>query len=196
MTASLGSSAACGAMVSPSWRTAQDEAGFAAIFEDAVNLVVWSRAGTPLPDVARLIDRPPRRLMRAIRTQTISPDAVSHALDLDICPSETGFATDLARLIELFATLTDAESVGIRLEATDRQTCPKWHTDSVGLRLMTTYAGPGTEWLDGAATRRASTGDVLVAKGELWPSAPGACVHRSPDPQGATRLLLTLDELR
>jgi hypothetical protein len=37
---------------------------------------------------------------------------------------------------------------------------------------------------------------VLVAKGELWPSAPGACVHRSPDPQGATRLLLTLDELR
>lgn len=196
MTASLGSSAACEALVSPCWRTAQDEAGFAAIFEDAVNLVVWSRAGAALPDVARLVDRPPRRLMRAISTHSLSPGAVSSALDLDVGPPDTDFAADLTRLIDLFATLTDAKSVGIRLEATDRQTCPKWHTDSVGLRLMTTYAGPGTEWLDGGVTHRAATGDVLIAKGELWPSAPGACVHRSPDPQGTTRLLLTLDELR
>ena len=195
MASSSGLSVMSDTLTSRSWRSATDEAGFAALFEDAVNLVVWSRTGARLPDVARLLD-PPRRLMRAIRTHSLSPGAVSSALDLDVGPPDTDFAADLTRLIDLFATLTDAKSVGIRLEATDRQTCPKWHTDSVGLRLMTTYAGPGTEWLDGGVTHRAATGDVLIAKGELWPSAPGACVHRSPDPQGTTRLLLTLDELR
>ena len=158
------------------WRIAQDEAAFEAIFEDGVNLVVWRRNGRA-PAIDPTFVDPPRRLMRSVGGQSVS-------------------SQDVARLVELFATLTDAQGVGIRLEATARQTCPKWHTDRVGLRLMTTYTGPGTEWLDGDATHRASTGDVLIAKGELWPSAPGACVHRSPDPQGATRLLLTLDELR
>ena len=174
------------------WRIAHDEAAFEAIFEDGVNLVVWRRNGRA-PAIDPTFVDPPRRLMRSVGGQSVSSQDVARALDLE---APTPFATDVARLVELFATLTDAQGVGIRLEATARQTCPKWHTDRVGLRLMTTYTGPGTEWLDGDATHRASTGDVLIAKGELWPSAPGACVHRSPDPQGATRLLLTLDELR
>ena len=174
------------------WRIAQDEAAFEAIFEDGVNLVVWRRNGRA-PAIDPTFVDPPRRLMRSVGGQSVSSQDVARALDLE---APTPFATDVASLVELFATLTDAQGVGIRLEATARQTCPKWHTDRVGLRLMTTYAGPGTEWLDGDAAHRASTGDVLIAKGELWPSAPGACVHRSPDPQGATRLLLTLDELR
>lgn len=174
------------------WRVATDEAAFEAIFDDAVNLVIWRRGGSG-PSIDPTLVAPPRRLMRSVRGQAVSSRDVARALDLE---ASTVFATDVARLVELFATLTDAQGVGIRLETTDRQTCPKWHTDRVGLRLMTTYTGPGTEWLDGDATHRASTGDVLIAKGELWPSAPGACVHRSPDPQGATRLLLTLDELR
>jgi hypothetical protein len=163
------------------WRIAQDEAAFEAIFEDGVNLVVWRRNGRA-PAIDPTFVDPPRRLMRSVGGQSVSSQDVARALDLE---APTPFATDVARLVELFATLTDAQGVGIRLEATARQTCPKWHTDRVG-----------TEWLDGDAAHRASTGDVLIAKGELWPSAPGACVHRSPDPQGATRLLLTLDELR
>lgn len=174
------------------WRSVDDEAGFEAVFDDAVNLVVWRRAASQIPEVAALID-PPRRLMRPVRVQELSTAQIAWALDQD---ERSAFAADVTRLVELFAMLTDAHSVGLRLEATGRQTCPKWHTDRVGLRLMTTYAGPGTEWLDGEVAQCAATGDVLVAKGELWPNAHGACVHRSPDPQGVMRLLLTLDEIR
>ena len=174
------------------WRSIDEEAGFEAIFDDAVNLVVWRRGAPQLPEIAGFID-PPRRLMRPVRVQDLSAAQVAWALDLG---EPSAFAADVSHLVELFATLTDAREVGIRLEATARQTCPKWHTDRVGLRLMTTYAGPGTEWLDGEVTRCAMAGDVLVAKGELWPNAHGACVHRSPDPQGVTRLLLTLDQIR
>jgi len=162
------------------------------IFDTDVNLVVWRRGNsTPAVDPS-LID-PARRLMRSVRSASVSERDIADALELG---RVTAFATDIAGLVELFAALCDAQVVGLRLESTDRQTCPKWHTDRVGLRLMTTYTGPGTEWLDGDTTRRASAGDVLAAKGELWPCAPGACVHRSPDPRGAVRLLLTLDELR
>jgi len=180
------------AVPATAWRIAHDEAAFEAIFDNSVNLVVWRR-GAAVPSIDPTLVDPPRRLMRSVRGQAVFFQDVMRALDFE---APTAFATDVALLVELFATLTDAQGVGIRLEATDRQTCPKWHTDRVGLRLMTTYVGPGTEWLDGNAAHRASAGDVLVAKGELWPSAPGACMHRSPDPQGATRLLLTLDELR
>ena len=177
---------------SEGWRAVEDPSGFEVIFDTDVNLVIWRRGGaTPAIDPSLI--RPARRLMRSVRSASVSERDIADALELG---RVTAFATDIARLVELFAALSDTHVVGLRLESTDRQTCPKWHTDRVGLRLMTTYTGPGTEWLDGDATRRASAGDVLAAKGELWPCAPGACVHRSPNPHGAVRLLLTLDELR
>jgi hypothetical protein len=176
---------------SGAWRLTSDEAGLETIFDDGVNPVVWHRGAPELADTTRLVDHP-RRLMRPVRVRGLSARQIARLLDLD---ESSAFAADVARLTDLFAALTDACEVGIRIEATEHQICPKWHTDRVGLRLMTTYAGPGTEWLDGENTRRAAPGDVLVAKGALWPNTHGACVHRSPDPQGVTRVLLTLDEI-
>lgn len=82
-------------------------------------------------------------------------------------------------------------------DVTDRTTCPKFHVDRVTLRLMTTYRGPATEWLEGETVQQAQVHDVLFAKGESWPDL--ACdprIHRSPQPRaGQTRVLLTLDAL-
>lgn len=177
-------------VVSP-WRAVVTESETEAIFDEHVNLVVWRRHWDRLPDSSVFMD-PPRRLMRAVSGDPVNPMQIVHALGRE---GPCALTADLANLVELFAILTGTSEIGIRLETSAKQTCPKWHTDRVSLRLMTTYCGPGTEWLDGATVHRSATGDVLLAKGELWSCTPGACLHRSPDPLGVPRLLLTLDAL-
>ncbi|MNT73855.1 hypothetical protein D3C72_2126100 [compost metagenome] len=93
--------------------------------------------------------------------------------------------------------------------------CPRFHVDHVPLRLITSYAGVGSQWLregvmarqrlgdpaaeptDEALIERAAAGHVLLAKGEKWiGNEGGGLIHRSPQPPpGARRLLLTLDWL-
>jgi hypothetical protein len=93
--------------------------------------------------------------------------------------------------------------------------CSKFHVDYVRYRLITTYVGPGTEWVpddavdraalehpplgvsaanrlivrDEAQIQRASTGEVLVLKGKL--EGDGA-VHRSPLVMGTGQVRVVL----
>lgn len=47
------------------------------------------------------------------------------------------------------------EAANLRLEAVTRVTCPRWHADHVGFRLLVTYSGPGTQYVsDDHAHRR------------------------------------------
>lgn len=90
--------------------------------------------------------------------------------------------------------------------------CPRFHVDHVPLRLLTTYAGAGSEWLEEGRLdrarlqvehapvdniRRLSAGEVAVLKGEKWLGNEGrGLIHRSPlTPAGERRLLLSLDWL-
>jgi hypothetical protein len=99
--------------------------------------------------------------------------------------------------------------------------CKKFHVDYVMLRLLVTYAGPGTEIApdeivrrkaleepahchieaneailrDPSGVIRANAGDVVVLKGNAWPGNEGlGVVHRSPpvEDRGLRRLVLTL----
>lgn len=137
-------------------------------------------------------------------------DAVAAQLPIGVVPD---FMLDVQTLSVAFAAIArTGDAVRLRLEATVEQTCPRWHADAVGLRLLCTYRGPGTEFLPlagGAATARGlepeaaapcprariPTGAIAILKGELH--APGmGCIHRSP-PAAATgkpRLLLCLDQ--
>lgn len=160
------------------------------IFLPAVNLVVWRRPQRAPVDVAALIGTH-RSMMRIVPGRRLSTVAVSEAL---VPLASVSLSADLLVLCDLFQTLTDASEIGIRLEVTDRPTCPKFHTDQVSLRLMTTYFGAGTQWLEAGAVHQAAVGDVLLAKGELWAEPSGACVHRSPPVgPGEWRVLVTLD---
>lgn len=94
--------------------------------------------------------------------------------------------------------------------------CRRFHHDYVQLRLVTTYAGPGTEWaaerdvdreamsrewccVDDAnraivapeRVRHASLGDVLILKGAHHRTSAGkGAVHRSPPLGDSTRVVL------
>lgn len=131
------------------------------------------------------------------------------------------FVEDLGLLVDMYACLFDLEEVGLRLQVLDRAMCPRFHTDKLGCRLVTTYQGQGSEWLfdevidrsklgagngglsddlsglyqHSSDIQQASIGDVLLLKGDGWFGNDGAgIVHRSPAvPSGEQRIVATMD---
>ncbi len=185
--------------------------------QDGVNLAVWQRRlPAHIEDFARLLLSLGEPLADA-RTLEIGQDGEVPALEgiggayADVAGYE-GFIADLSWLVGAYACLLGARSVGLRLRVLDGAMCPRFHVDHVSLRLITTYAGPASEWLeegvinrrrlaqeevDPAHVRHLACGDVALLKGEKWLGNEGAgLVHRSPSPvDGERRLILTLDWL-
>lgn len=124
---------------------------------------------------------------------------------------------DVATIAEAIAYLFDTDSVGIRLRLLTAAMCPRFHCDNLPVRLVTTYAGPGSEWLpeyavnreglgaptpnrpeivrDSQAIQRLAAGDIALIKGSGWVGCEEhGLVHRSPSLEaGQKRLLLTID---
>ena len=121
------------------------------------------------------------------------------------------FVEDVLDKAALLANLTGAPGIDLRLDVVEDDRCRLFHLDNVRLRLMTTYRGPGTEWISPriAATltpgavpppdsiRHLARGEVAVMRGSRGATSeqPGV-LHRSPSilGTGVTRLLLTIDE--
>lgn len=131
--------------------------------------------------------------------------------------------TDLTILADAVASLTRSARPRIGLHTVSTDACRKWHCDFVGLRLLVTYAGPGTLWApeaavdrrwlgsiegdmdevnarilrDPAQARSTEVGDVLVCKGDAFPGNSGrGAVHRSPPLAGTKRrLVLKIDDV-
>ncbi len=111
--------------------------------------------------------------------------------------------TELSGLIDLFATLSDARTVRVRVIRTRQRPSPHFRVQQEGMRLLCTWVGEGTEWLrqedvvrmpleraatpahraamrDGAQVQRLAPFAVAVFKGECWAeSAAGGCVYPS-----------------
>jgi len=113
---------------------------------------------------------------------------------------------DIAALARDFAKAAACAAVEVRLESVDNDACRLFHRDHVAMRLLTTYRGPGTEWIAPEAAERAlalqdgfdgtierlprfATG---LFSGKAHPQ--GGVVHRSPRiaGTGTVRLLLCL----
>lgn len=118
---------------------------------------------------------------------------------------------DINLLVGHFADIVGCASVRLRLDAITNDACRRWHRDCVPLRLVTTYRGPGTEWLppaQGAAamsqpdenmagSEQLAPFDVALFKGCGWTGVAHetGIVHRSPRIAGlgVTRLVLVLN---
>jgi len=165
--------------------------------EPSVGLAFWRRPGR----VA---------LRRAIEAALVlhpfsevaegAPDVAARTL-LRRMPARMGpLRIDLTLLGRLFATLTGDPEVRFRLEHVADDACRQYHVDAVGLRLLCTYAGLGTEWIGADGTcRRLSIGDVAVFKGSEFPDSAPRILHRSPPVEHLprwrrSRLLLCIDQ--
>lgn len=195
----------------------------ARIADRGVSLAVWLRR-FPAPVVAWLDTLGPHAFPTA---RFIAPAAAPQGLcraafaqsPMPVTGERDVLADDCADLISVFADLTGAERVAVRLAVTvsdgakaSRLLCPEFHVDYVSLRLTVAYRGPGTEWLPRSVAARHAAGGHEPERGEietvprfaaaLFRGRTGECgealVHRSPPLPlaGMSRFLLCLTAAR
>ena len=176
-----------------------------AVRDDDIALAIWQRE--PPGGIARI----PLINLRSLRFTASVPtldDALSDAMDA--AGYDKGIARDtlLADIIVLatcFAHVMRTDIFEIRLEIVTTNACKKFHADYVTARLITTYVGQGTQWLDHEAAadcdcgephniKQLGAGDVALFKGRHW-SADAPAIHRSPPIEGTgeTRLMLVIN---
>lgn len=129
---------------------------------------------------------------------------------------------DIRTLVARFAGALDVDEVRMVLGVVSDDKCRKFHVDNLRMRMVCTYVGPGTEWVDDAWVRRealthraaaavtnrgivdgrdhvehANAGDVLWIRGRSWRPGPFGGVHRSPSiaESGQVRLVLVVSPL-
>lgn len=194
------------------------------LFEPEVMLVTAPFEAPPAAHghaAALALGQPGTRLAE-VRTPDGRPDAADlGGLSEPELAGAAAWIEYLRQVTEAFALLVGAERVGVRQVVADGPHCPRFHVDRVAARAVLTVVGATTEWLDepdvdrsrlghaggpddassglirpGATVGRARAGSLAVFKGTGWPGAEeAAIVHRSPPPDGARRLVLTLDWL-
>ena len=186
---------------------------------DGVNLAVWQRRLAPqVEDFARILLAQPLDVSESVQIEVGADEQLRVPALLRAQADFHGydaFVADLTWLVEAFACLLDARRIGLRLRSLAKPMCPRFHVDHVPLRLISTYAGVASEWLeegdmdrrllgevqaepqDAGRIQQLQAGWVALAKGEKWQGNEGAgLIHRSPTPPaGERRLLLTLDWL-
>lgn len=190
------------------------------VLRDEVNLAVWQRQlPAQISDFANALLAQGEPLGQSMVLELASPESTPNLSGLvdgySDLPGQAAFLQDLSWLVGAFACLFDAKRIGLRLRLLDKAMCPRFHVDHVPVRLITSYAGVGTQWLvegvmarrhlgeptaeplDGGLIKQAEAGYVLLAKGEKWVGNEGCgLIHRSPQLQpDERRLLLTLDWL-
>ncbi len=203
---------------SPSW--GEDPSVLADVFDESINIATWQRTlSDELQDaVDTIVELNPTLMV----SMTVSPDSAFEHIRKSLgTVGECPLSKDIAELVDMFCYLLGVKRAGLRLAVLDSAMCPKFHVDRVPCRLITTYQGTGTEWLQHGSVNRSmlglgsagkpdhesglyqssddieklDAGDVALMKGELWENNEGAgLVHRSPSvDDGISRLLLSLD---
>lgn len=202
-------------MVAPRHRWVEDAAALGVVLDPAVNLCVWKR---PVDEaLGRWASE--ACALGAWRVQDTlegrQPDAAALVAGLPSGALRDALQADIEGLARRFAALLDAPAVSASFGLVDHDMCRKFHADFVGIRLLVTYDGPGTEWvpepalrregaslpqritvLDPAAVQSLQPGQVGLLKGDAWPGNRGhGAVHRSPpvSERGLRRVLLKLD---
>lgn len=185
-----------------------------AILEPQVTLAVWERC---LPSgIAAGLDRTPAAGWPSLRVETTAASVRGDLAAAWPDPLPDGLTADVVHLVGLYADLTAARKLAVRLETVAGHGCRYFHADNIGIRLLCTYRGAGTLWVpddavdrsalgrgdnaavapDPSRVRALACGHVGLLKGEAWPGNRGrGLVHRSPpaDPRHGPRLLLCLD---
>ncbi|GHG94669.1 hypothetical protein GCM10012319_57790 [Comamonas sp. KCTC 72670] len=157
-----------------------------------------------------------RELDVIARVRGDAPDLRSRLEGLPQGPLFEAWLEDVHFLARLYVDLFGVAELGVRLHIIGGDMCPRFHVDRVGVRLLCTYAGPATEWLEnvhvvrgalgatgdvtrpGAPVRALERFDVALLKGESWPGNQGnGAVHRSPAIAGSgrRRLFLSIEAL-
>ena len=153
--------------------------------------------------------------------------AAGKALTTDFLPDFSGrkaIIDDILLISNIYSDLLGCNEIAVRLEILNGAMCPRFHVDRTGIRLVCTYLGNGTEWIDDRWVNRSKPGsssagfpdetsglfdsrtvieaaaqfDITLFKGLLWQGNAGrGAIHRSPTAMSAngSRILLVMDAI-
>ncbi|MEM1224166.1 MAG: DUF1826 domain-containing protein [Planctomycetota bacterium] len=106
------------------------------------------------------------------------------------------FSDDVITLVESFFDQFGPQQVRLRMEITRTQSCPKFHTDNLHVRLVTTYLGPTTEYQRSGenTVQSAPLKGLVFLKGHHHSTHRDNVHHRSPPiPSDQRRLCIAID---
>jgi hypothetical protein len=168
------------------------------IYDASRNIIEWER------DISSLRDDINALLNQKSRLQVTGDKEYIMSQLIDHTPIQM-FSTiyeDISALLSTYQELSDAEEYDFLLATIEDDMCTQFHYDMNKLRLLCTYAGPGTLWLsnsnvnwpafhdrmiqdeiviDKDQVHQAKTGAIVILKGAYYNQGKTApVVHRSP----------------
>lgn len=185
-----------------------------AIHKKHINLAVWQRAtDAGMLPVLHWLAREPFELEYKTEVCDISPSLHKHLqAPLEFEQSRHRLIADIAHLARIFEQHAGSSRIRLVVESVHNVPCPKFHQDSIPLRLICTYSGAGTQWLensnvnthaqccggkvvrDDSRIQQLMAFDVALMKGKLWPKNDMGIYHCSPQAQdNQPRLVVKMD---
>ena len=193
------------------YRFDDDPAVFPSIYDRGVNFSVWQRdIDIEIQEYAESLARYHQNftILMAGKLQRIRQELQK---SLPYYAGKASLVEDLLFVSDMFGELFGLEEIGFRLAVLNTAMCPRFHTDRVPCRLLTTYFGNATQWCTNdnatrdeinrtivknmALTAELTLGDVALLKGDAWiNNQNNGIAHRSPSAsEKSPRLVLTLD---
>ena len=195
------------------------------IFEHGRQIKVIERTANPY--ITQYLDTAAPKLAKGFNYVMHAGQVISAKLLKDnVLPNQTGreaFLLDIDHLSDLYFNLMGCPQIGLRIEVLNSAMCPKFHVDKTGIRMLCTYQGQGTQWLEDIYADRSKLGmasahlddsnsglilnpqgvhtaprfAIALLKGSLWQGNHMAgVIHRSPAfLDSSPRVLLALDAL-
>ncbi|MDE1467168.1 DUF1826 domain-containing protein [Aurantiacibacter sp. D1-12] len=192
-------------LIDPAHHIASAPDGLAEIRKQECNLAIWQRHPILQPFDFVLAEGLELRLttelsVLRLRLECTLPDGLTAGE-----PQKVALIDDICSLAQHFGAILNQSALEVRLEVITTDACRKFHADYVTARLISTYVGRGTQWLDRLDAERVAAGDkpaniqslvagdVGIFKGRLATKRPA--IHRSPPITGTgeARLLLVLN---
>ena len=199
--------------IAKNWRTGTTLNALRSIHDKGINIAIYNR------DIAMLEKEVDNLLAQEIEFE-FSGDipTILHEIKKVIAIEDYQMIyKDIADLLHFFEKISASKNLRFLLGTVNTNMCRRFHTDVNDLRLLCTYAGPGTLWLtednvnrvaldnlrnneaiviDENSIQQVETGNVVILKGAKYiQNNTRAVVHRSPsiEKSNEKRLLLRID---
>ena len=205
----------------PTGHVSTDSSKISEIHKQKFNISIWKRElDSVITNSAKhvLLKNPRLEFSEVVQLKNVEQVLITEfGSDAEMSP----LYDDIKNVVQLFCDLFQLDRVWLRIDAIDSPMCPRFHVDNLKCRLVTTYIGPGTQWLQHHSVNRTKlghgnegkpdeesglfsnkedieqldTGHIALLKGDAWNGNEGfGIVHRSPHAnEHYKRLYMTVD---
>lgn len=156
------------------------------------------------------------RITKELDSNLLKQKMIERLAHLEDHKGKDSLVTDILCLASYLFNQSQDKHIHINLETVTTNQCRLFHKDNLKNRLLCTYYGPGTQWINDAYVNREMLGkgdnnkiikdfskinqagefDILILRGELYSLESKGAVHRSPpiEDKKLKRLVLRIDD--